>query len=67
MHTLALKINDDAYDKVMYLLNNLSKDVEIVGSFEIESLDENDEDYKLLLETRDEKSYKIDDVIKEFE
>jgi len=67
MHTLALKINDEAYDNVIYLLKNLSKDVEIVASFEIESLDESDEDYKLLLDTRAEKSYKIDDVLKEFE
>ncbi len=67
MQTVAIKINDSAYEKVMYLLKNLSKDVEIVGSFDIETLDKKDTDYALLSVTRGEKSRPLEDVIKDFQ
>ncbi len=67
MQTVAIKINDAALENVMYILKNLSKDVEIVGSFEIEPIEQSDDDYKLLNATTGEKSYKIDDVLKRFE
>ena len=67
MQTVAIKINDSAYEKVMYLLKNLSKDVEIVGSFDIEALNKKDADYALLLATRAEKSRSLEDVIKDFQ
>ncbi|MEN4052688.1 hypothetical protein [Sulfurimonas sp. NWX79] len=31
MHTLTLKIKDNAYDKILYFLKNLSNDVEILN------------------------------------
>ncbi|MDA3937884.1 MAG: hypothetical protein PF693_01065 [Spirochaetia bacterium] len=48
MHTVILKIQDNSYDHIMYLLNNLNnKDIEIVNStaeldlnYETWSLDE---------------------------
>jgi len=67
MQTVAIKINDSAYEKVMYLLKNLSKDVEIVGSFDIEVLSEKDADYVLLSNTRGEKSRPLEDVMKDFQ
>ena len=67
MQTVAIKINDSAYEKVMYLLKNLSKDVEIVGSFDIETLGKKDADYALLSATRAEKSRPLEDVIKDFQ
>jgi len=67
MQTVAIKINDSAYEKVMYLLKNLSKDVEIVASFDIEVLSEKDPDYALLSNTRGEKSRPLEDVMKDFQ
>lgn len=31
MHTLTLNIQDNAYDKILYFLKNLSHDVEIIN------------------------------------
>ena len=72
---ITLDIKDTAYDKMVYFLNNFMKnDVKIIDSSEsidMQSIKENDSDYKYILDAREarkngEKTYSIDDVIKEF-
>lgn len=59
---LTINVNDSAADKVLYLLQSLRSDVQIVAqdptpsSLEIETVSENDPDYKMLLQARKERS-----------
>jgi len=56
---LTIDIRESAIDKVMYLLNNLKSDVKIIeiNSLDIETLSKDDEDYKYILEGREERKH----------
>ena len=72
---LTIDVKDSALDKVMYLLEHLKNDVKIVSkkpssNLDIEVIDEDDPDYGYVREARErresgEKSYSIDEVMKE--
>ena len=75
---LTIEVRDSAYDKIMYLLKNLKDDVRIidkkidVDGLDIEVIDEKDADFIYIQRARDrrkngEKTYPLDEVIKEFE
>ena len=73
---ITLDIKDSAYEKMVYFLNNFMKDdVKIIktsNEIVLESISKDDPDYKYVLKAREarkngEKSYLIDDVMKEFE
>jgi len=74
---LTIDIKDSAIDKIMYFIEHLKDDVTIVEnshdkSFDIEVINKDDPDYKYILEAREarnrgEKTYSLDDVIKELE
>ena len=54
---LTINVKDSVVDKVLYLLENLKGDVQIIkknttSSLEIETISENDSDYKEILEGR---------------
>ena len=55
---LTIDIKNSAVDKVMYILNNLKSDVKIISSnenpLEIGTINETDEDYKIVLNGRKE-------------
>ena len=57
---LTIDINNNAIDKVMYLLKSLKSDVTILdcqdSALDIEIIDEQDRDYQFVLKGRDEKS-----------
>ena len=57
---LTIDIRESAVDKIMYLLNNLKSDVKIIkktdtNSLDIQPLSKDDEDYKYILEGREER------------
>ena len=76
---VTIDINDNVADKILYFLDQFKNDVKILKRepenskiLEIEEIKEDDEDYKYILEARKarkkgEKTYDLDDVIKEFE
>jgi len=57
---LTIDIRESAIDKIMYLLDNLKSDVKIIkkidtNSLDIQPLSKDDEDYKYILEGREER------------
>ena len=59
---LTIDIRESAIDKIMYLLDNLKPDVKIIrktetNSLDIEALSKDDEDYKYILEGREERKH----------
>ncbi len=74
---VTIDIDERAVDKVMYILQNLKRDVKIistgVGSKDaFETIDENDPDFMYIKEARDRRAkgenlYDIDDIIDEFQ
>ena len=75
---LTIEVRDSAYDKIMYLLKNLKDDVKIIDKkidkddLDLEVIDENNPDFAYIQKARDrrkngEKTYPLDEVIKEFE
>lgn len=57
---LTIDIKDSAIDKIMYLLENLKADVKIIkkidtNSLDIEALNQDDADYQVVLEGREER------------
>ena len=76
---LTIDIKDSAADKILYFLENFKNDVKILDkdgksddALDIEEIKEDDPDYKYILEAREsrsrgEKTYSLDDVIKELE
>ncbi len=64
---LTININDSVADKVLYLLESLHSDVQIIAkeptpsSLEIETVQENDPDYETLQQARKERA-KSDDA-----
>lgn len=74
---LTIDVKDSALDKIMYLLEHLKNDVKIVSKtpssdLDIEVIEEDDPDYGYVREARvrrekGEKSYSIDEVLREFE
>ncbi len=72
-----IDVKDSALDKVMYILENLKDDVKIISQkmtddFDIEVINEDDPDYAYVKEARKrrekgEKTYSIDEAIKEIE
>lgn len=74
---LTIDIKESALEKVMYLLENLKDDVKIISKIpsnelNIEVIEEGDPDYAYVKEARErrkkgEKTYGIDEVMKEFE
>ncbi len=74
---VTIDIDERAVDKVMYILQNLKRDVKIIstgtGNNDIfETIDEEDPDFFYIKEARDrrekgEKLYDIDDIIDEFQ
>ena len=74
---LTIEIRDSAYDKIMYLLKNLKDDVKIIDKkidmddLDIEVIDESDPDFIYIQKARErrkngEKTYSLDEVMKEF-
>jgi len=76
---LTIDIKESAVEQMMNFLKNLKDDVKIVSKkmvdnyeqLDIEFIDENDPDFKYILESREarkngEKIYSLDEVIKEF-
>ncbi len=54
---LTINVKDSVVDKVLYLLENLKEDVQIIkknttSSLNIETISENDSDYKEILQAR---------------
>ena len=54
---LTINVKDSVVDKVLYLLENLKGDVQIIkknttSSLEIEAISENDSDYEEILQAR---------------
>ncbi len=74
---LTIDIKESALDKVLYLLENLKDDVKIISKIpgdepNLEVIKEDDPDYAYVKEARErrekgEKTYSIDEVMKEFE
>ncbi len=74
---VTIDIKESALEKVMYLLRNLKDDVKIIsqipgGELNIEVIEEGDPDFVYVNEARKrrekgEKTYDIDEVLKEFE
>ena len=71
MHTVTVKIKEKAFDKVMYLLDQLKDDVQIIEKheFDLEIIDKNDSDFKYILDARKrreegEQTYPLDEVIR---
>jgi len=68
MHTVKLEIKDTAYEKVMYLLDHLKGDVNIIDVIETVSRDDADFPYFEDAQKRreaGEELYSIDQVIKD--
>ena len=76
---LTIDIKESAVEQMMNFLKNLKDDVKIVSKkmidnheqLDIEFIDENDPDFKYILEAREarkngDKIYSLDEVIKEF-
>ena len=59
---LTININDSVVDKVLYLLESLKSDVQIIAkkpmpsALEIESVSQDDPDYKTLMQARKERA-----------
>ena len=75
---LTIEVRDSVSDKIMYLLKNLKDDVKIIDKkidmddLDIEVIDESDPDFIYIQRARErrkngEKTYPLDEVIKEFE
>ena len=75
--TITIDINDSVADKILYFLENFKNDIKILSknsssdSLDIEEIAENDDDFKYILEARKarnngEKTYSLDEVMKEF-
>jgi len=70
---LTIDIKEGAIDKVLDILSKLKDDIQIVGyEKDIEIISKDEEDYRLIEEARirrknGEKSYSIDELLKEFE
>lgn len=72
-----IDVKERALDKIIYLLEHLKEDVKIISKIpdndlNIEVIEENDPDYGYVKEARKrrengEKTYDIDEVMKEFE
>ena len=65
---LTIDVKDSVLDKVLYLLENLKSDVQIVkktstNSLEIDTILKTDSDYKELLEARKKRANNSDDYI----
>lgn len=74
---ITIDVKSSAVDKILYLLEHLKDDVTIISrspksDLEIEVIREDDPDYGYVKEARErrrngEKTYNIDEVMKEFE
>ncbi len=74
---LTIDIKESALDKIMYLLEHLKNDVKIIekipsDDFDLEIIKENDPDFDYVKQARKrreegEKTYSVDEVLKEFE
>ncbi len=75
--TLTIDINDSVADKILYFLENFKNDIKILNknssgdSLDIEEIVESDDDFKYILEARKarnngEKTYSLDEIMKEF-
>ena len=71
---LTIDVKERNIDKILYLLENLKDDITIVDrdDLNLEIIDEDDPDYKYIMEARDardkgEKTYSLDEVLKELE
>jgi len=76
---VTIDIKDSVADKILYFLDQFKNDVKILekdsksaDTLDIEEIKEDDEDFKYILEAREarkngEKTYTIDEMIKEFE
>lgn len=59
---LTIDVKDSVVDKIMYLLDSLKSDVKIISKTDTNSLDiqpitKDDEDYKYILEGREERKH----------
>ncbi|MEA2111471.1 MAG: hypothetical protein U9P71_05430 [Campylobacterota bacterium] len=74
---LTLDIKDSAIDKILYFLEHLKDDVTIINklssdSLEIEPITQDDPDYLYVVDAKKrrsegEKTYTIDEIIKDFQ
>ncbi|WP_456479829.1 hypothetical protein [Nautilia sp.] len=65
MHTITLQVPDEVYPHLNYIINNLPN-VKIIEDLVIESLNENDEDYKEIqkIKSQKNKKYSFDEAMK---
>jgi hypothetical protein len=73
MQAVTIKIKESAFDKVMYLLDHLKDDVQIIEKheFDLEIINKENSDYKYILDGRKrrdngEKTYSINEVLKDY-
>ena len=74
---ITIDVKNSALDKILYLLEHLKDDVTIISrspksNIEIEVIREDDPDYGYIKEARErrkkgEKTYSLDEVLKEYE
>jgi len=74
---ITIDVKDGAIDKILYLLEHLKDDVTIISrspksELDIEVVREDDPDYDYIKKAREarakgEKTYSLDEVLKEFE
>ena len=74
---LTIDIKESALDKIMYLLEHLKNDVKIISKIpssdlDIEVVEESDPDFGYVKDAREsrengEKTYSLDEVLKEYE
>ena len=74
---ITIDVKNGAVDKILYLLEHLKDDVTIISrspesDLELEVVRENDPDYGYIKKAREarekgEKTYSLDEVLKEFE
>ncbi len=74
MREITINVKDSAYEKIIYLLEKLKDDVEIINEkpLNFEVIKKDDSDYNFIIDARErrkkgEKLYSLDEILKEFE
>jgi len=70
MHNLTLNISSNAYEHFIYFISNIKDDVEIIKDeiikpLDIEVVKENDPDYKIILQGREDRKINPQNYISE--
>ena len=70
MHNLTLNISSNAYEHLIYFISNIKDDVEIIKDeiikpLDIEVVKENDPDYKIILQGREDRKINPQNYISE--